>query len=57
MCASVSDDRLTGESPEMVRHLMEIRGIGIIDIKAMYGIGAVLTAQVHRPGGAPGKMG
>ena len=31
----VSDDRLTGESPEMVRHLMEIRGIGIIDIKAM----------------------
>ena len=34
----VTDDRLTGESPEMVRHLMEIRGIGIIDIKAMFGI-------------------
>ena len=41
----VSDDRLTGESPEMVRHLMEIRGIGIIDIKAMYGIGSVLMRK------------
>lgn len=38
----VTDNRLTGESPETVRHFMEIRGIGIIDIKAMYGIGAVL---------------
>ena len=28
----VSDNRLTGECPEMVRHFMEIRGIGIIDI-------------------------
>lgn len=37
----VSDTRLVGESPERVRHFMEIRGIGIIDIRAMYGIGAV----------------
>ncbi|MBE5801806.1 MAG: HPr kinase/phosphorylase [Clostridiales bacterium] len=37
----VSDDRLVGESPERIRHFMEIRGIGIIDIRAMYGIGAV----------------
>ena len=37
----VADDRLVGESPERVRHFMEIRGIGIIDIRAMYGIGAV----------------
>lgn len=41
----VSDDRLSGESPEMVRHLMEIRGIGIIDIRAMYGIGSVLMRK------------
>lgn len=41
----VSDDHLTGESPEMVRHLMEIRGIGIIDIKAMFGIGSVLMKK------------
>ena len=39
----VNDDRLTGEAPEMVRHFMEIRGIGIIDIRAMYGIGSVIV--------------
>ena len=37
----ISETRLIGECPEMVRHFMEIRGIGIIDIRAMYGIGAV----------------
>lgn len=41
----VTENRLTGESPETVRHFMEIRGIGIIDIKAMYGIGAVLSSK------------
>ncbi len=39
----VSEDRLTGEAPEMVRHFMEIRGIGIIDIRAMYGVGSVIV--------------
>lgn len=37
----ISDDRLIGTCPEKIRHLMEIRGIGVIDVKAMYGIGAV----------------
>ena len=41
----ITETRLIGEAPEMVRHLMEIRGIGIIDIKAMYGISAVLTSK------------
>lgn len=41
----VSDTRLIGECPEMVRHFMEIRGIGIIDIRAMYGVGAVVTSK------------
>jgi len=41
----VSDNRLTGECPEMVRHFMEIRGIGVIDIRAMYGISAVATSK------------
>ncbi|NCB05700.1 MAG: HPr(Ser) kinase/phosphatase, partial [Clostridia bacterium] len=39
----VADDRLIGEAPEMVRHFMEIRGIGIIDIRAMYGVGSVIV--------------
>ena len=41
----VSDRRLIGESPEVVRHFMEIRGIGIIDISAMYGIGSVIHSK------------
>lgn len=41
----VSDSRLTGEAPEMVRYFMEIRGIGLIDIRAMYGIGAVIQSK------------
>lgn len=41
----VSDNRLVGECPEMVRHFMEIRGIGIIDIRAMYGVGAVALSK------------
>ena len=41
----VSEDRLVGECPEMVRHFMEIRGIGLIDIRAMYGIGAVIRSK------------
>ncbi|MGI6538766.1 MAG: HPr(Ser) kinase/phosphatase [Caldicoprobacterales bacterium] len=38
----VAENRLIGDSPELIRHFMEIRGIGIIDIKAMYGVGAVI---------------
>lgn len=41
----ISDKRLIGESPEVVRHFMEIRGIGIIDISAMYGIGSVIHSK------------
>lgn len=41
----MSDKRLVGESPEVVRHFMEIRGIGIIDISAMYGIGSVIHSK------------
>ena len=37
----ISDDRLIGSCPDRIRHLMEIRGIGVIDIQAMFGIGAV----------------
>ena len=41
----VNENRLIGESPETIRHFMEIRGIGIIDIRQMYGIGAVLMTK------------
>ncbi|MCH5162305.1 MAG: HPr(Ser) kinase/phosphatase [Clostridiales bacterium] len=34
-------DRLEGTCPDVIRYFMEVRGIGIIDVKAMYGAGAV----------------
>ena len=33
---------LIGEAPEMIRYLMELRGVGIIDVRRIYGVGAVL---------------
>lgn len=39
----VAENRLIGEAPELIRHFMEIRGIGIIDIKSMYGISSVIN--------------
>lgn len=41
----VAEQRLIGDSPELIRHFMEVRGIGIIDIKSMYGVGAVINAK------------
>jgi len=35
------EEQLRGESPDLTRHFMEIRGIGILDIERLYGVGAV----------------
>ncbi len=35
------DDRLLGTSPELIKNLLEIRGIGILDISKLYGIGSI----------------
>lgn len=37
----VDDIRLVGQAPEILKHYMEIRGIGIIDVKSLYGVGAI----------------
>ncbi len=37
----VGEDLLIGEAPELIRHFLEIRGLGILDIERLYGIGAV----------------
>ena len=39
------NEQLYGEAPELVRHFMEIRGIGIINIASMYGVGAVINSM------------
>lgn len=41
----VSDITLVGRAPEIIRHYMELRGIGIIDIKRIYGTGAVKDSE------------
>ena len=41
----VGENRLIGEAPELVRHFMEIRGVGIIDIATMYGVGAIIRSK------------
>lgn len=35
------DDTLMGEAPSILRHLIEIRGIGIMDVMTLFGAGAV----------------
>jgi HPr kinase/phosphorylase len=32
---------LTGEAPEMLKNLLEIRGVGIVDIRQLFGVAAV----------------
>ncbi len=41
----ISDNILTGRSPDVIRHLMEIRGIGLVDVSVLYGMGAVMESK------------
>ncbi len=37
----VSDETLIGTAPDITRHFIELRGIGIIDVKALFGVESV----------------
>ena len=41
----VSDRSLVGTSPDIIRHFIEIRGIGILDVKHLYGVGSVKVTE------------
>jgi HPr kinase/phosphorylase len=41
----VSDDTLIGTSPDITRHFIELRGIGIIDVKTLFGVESVKNTQ------------
>lgn len=41
----VSDETLLGTSPEITRHFIELRGIGIIDVKTLFGVESVKKTQ------------
>lgn len=36
-----SDNQLHGTAPELIRHLLEIRGVGIINVMTLFGAGAI----------------
>ncbi|WP_054951266.1 HPr(Ser) kinase/phosphatase [Numidum massiliense] len=36
-----TENRLVGAAPELIRHLLEIRGLGIINVMTLFGAGAV----------------
>ncbi len=37
----ISADRLTGTAPDLIRHFIELRGIGVVNVRHIFGIGAV----------------
>ena len=41
----VSDDTLLGTSPDIIRHFIEVRGIGIVDCKTLFGVESVKERQ------------
>lgn len=41
----VSATTLVGKAPEIIRHYVELRGIGIIDIRRLFGMGAVKETE------------
>ena len=41
----VSDDTLVGTAPDITRHFIELRGVGIIDVKTLFGVESVKNTQ------------
>lgn len=43
--SKISDDILIGTAPDITKHFIELRGIGIIDVKALFGVESVKDSQ------------
>ena len=41
----VSATALVGRAPELIRHYVELRGVGIVDVRRLYGMGAVKDTE------------
>ena len=41
----VSAKTIVGSAPEIIRHFIELRGIGIVDVRRVFGIGAVKDTE------------
>ena len=57
----VSAKALVGSAPSLIKHYVELRGIGIIDVRRLYGMGAVKDTEkidlvIHLEPWVEGKM-
>ena len=43
----VSDDTLVGSAPDITKHFIELRGIGIVDVKTLFGVSSVKDTQEY----------
>ena len=41
----VSDETLVGTAPDITKHFIELRGIGIVDVRSMFGVQSVRETQ------------
>ena len=41
----VSDETLIGSAPDITKHFIELRGIGIVDVKTLFGVSCVRETQ------------
>lgn len=41
----INDDTLIGSAPDITKHFIELRGIGIVDVKALFGASSVKDSQ------------
>ncbi len=41
----VSEETLVGSAPDITKHFIELRGIGIVDVKSMFGVQSVRETQ------------
>ena len=41
----VSATTLVGRAPELIRHYVELRGIGIVDVRRLYGMGSIKESE------------
>lgn len=40
----IGENNLVGTAPEIIRYYMELRGIGVINVRHLYGVGAVMPS-------------
>ena len=37
----MNDHQLVGSAPELIRHYMELRGIGVVDVRRLFGVASI----------------